>query len=341
MTSTTNCALATPSAGDSLSYVAVDISNKEKRDIFSHTLQQLHACGWSVGEVADQISQIPASQFSAESITGPCIIRCETEADVKHFDAIEPDSFAILTALGKARMEQELVESVADNIQVDKVLIGYNWTMVRAGQLCGIARSPERGTQGARTIRPKEGFGGKSLREIATYLLSSDALSRSLGLAAINAFWNRPEPLPEISEHLHTRGGLSAIPRPGDGVVIIGGFRKAQRRLPNSRIIEREPKPGDIAVEDAPKAYREASTLAITAQTLMNGSLESILEASSCVPERMLLGPSAPLCPQLLKYGLTEISGSVVVDPDATEQFICESGTMIMIPGLTKSVHLR
>lgn len=238
-------------------------------------------------------------------------------------------------------MEYVLSNSVTSNITVDKVIIAHNWTMVRAGELCGVARSPDRGTEGARSIRPAEGFGGKSLRELAGYLCSSDSLMRSVGLAAINAWWNRKEQLTEAAMHESSTGGLSAIEAPGDGVVIIGGFRGAQKRLPMSRIVEREPKPGDISVEDAPKAYKTAKHLAITAQTLMNGSLQSILDLSTMVPQRSLIGPSAPLCPLLFDFGITEISGAVIIDANATETFILESGSMIMLEHIAQSRYLK
>ena len=238
-------------------------------------------------------------------------------------------------------MEQVLADSVVGDIPVDKVIIGLNWTMVRAGDLCGVARSPDRGTEGARTIRPPEGFIGKPLSELALYLCSSDSLMRSLGLAAINAWWNRKELLREAKSYVSEIGGLSAIEAPGEGVVIVGGFRGTQKRLPLSRIVEREPKPGDILVEDAPKAYLKANTLAITAQTLMNGSLQTILQQSVSVPRRMLVGPSTPLCPLLFDFGLTELSGAVILDPDMAETFILESGTMIMLDNIAVSRYLK
>lgn len=237
-------------------------------------------------------------------------------------------------------MEQVLAGSVTDDVLVDKVIIGLNWTMVRAGNLCGVARSPDRGTEGARTIRPVEGFTGKPISELALYLCSSDALMRSLGLAAVNAWWNRKEFLPEAKNYASETGGLSAIEGLGEGVVIVGGFRGAQKRLPLSKIVEREPKLGDISVEDAPKAYAKAKQVAITAQTLMNGSLSSILEQSSMVPSRLLVGPSTPLCPLLFNFGLTELSGAVIIDADAAETFILESGTMIMLDHIAESRYL-
>ncbi|PMJ99193.1 DUF4213 domain-containing proteins [Vibrio sp. 10N.261.55.A7] len=206
-------------------------------------------------------------------------------------------------------IEQVLADSVTSDTPVDKVIIGLNWTMVRAGGLCGVARSPDRGTEGARTVRPPEGFSGKPISELASYLCSTDSLMRSLGLAAVNAWWNRKECLPQAEKYATKTGGLSAIEAPGEGVVIVGGFRGAQKRLPLSRIVEREPKPGDISVEEAPKAYAEAKQLAITAQTLMNGSLSTILDQSAMVPSRLLVGPSTPLCPLLFDFGLTDSVG--------------------------------
>ncbi len=237
-------------------------------------------------------------------------------------------------------LEQALASSVASNVVVDKVVVGLNWTLVRAGDLCGVARSPSRGTEGARTVRPKSGFKGMTLQELAHYLCADDDLSRSIGLAAVNAWWNRPTPPDSSLPYVSDEGGLSAIEAPGDGVIIVGGFRGAQKRLPQAKIVEREPKEGDLSVEEAPQAFATAKQLAITAQTLMNGSLSQILADSDAVPHRLLVGPSAPLCPTLFDYGLNEISGAVILDPDAAESFIMETGTMIMLDHIASSQYL-
>ena len=322
-------------------YVAIDTSNEESNAIFEHILSQLRTCGWEIGGKACHIELAAADGVNVQTLEKATIIRCETAGESECFKAISADAFAILTRLGGGGMEQVLAKSIEDELIVDKVLVGLNWSMVRAGELCGIARSPARGTEGARTIRPEEGLAGKSLKQMANYLCSSDPLQRSLGLAAVNAYWNRPRPLDETKKWMRKRGGFSALAPPGDGLVIVGGFREAARRLPAARIVEREPKPGDIPVAEAPAAFAQAKQLAITAQTLMNGSLEPILKSSQMVPYRMLIGPSAPLCPRLFNYGLDEISGAVVIDPEATEQFILETGTMVMLEHLMKKIYLR
>ncbi len=323
-------------------HVAVDASCKEKAEQFNCCLNQLQECGWQVSGESDSIQLIESAQFSQEQrLVLPAIVRCDSVQEAIRLNAIDPQPFNILSVLGYCQLEQALADSVTSELAVDKVLIGLNWTLVKAGDFCGVARSPNRGTEGARSIRPPEGFVGKTLRELAHYFCSTDSLKRSLGLAAINAWWNREEPIEEVLPYCRSEGGFSAIKSPGEGLVIIGGFRGAQKRLSSSKVIEREPKPGDIAVEEAPQAYQSARQLAITAQTLMNGSLEPILRASHCVPERLLVGPSAPLCPVLFDFGITEISGAVVIDAEAAEQFICESGTMIMLETLAKSQYMK
>ena len=322
-------------------YVAVDISEEEKKRHFDHTLRQLRALGWEIGGKDSHIELAAADSVDVQTLEKATIIRCETEEESERFKAIRADAYTLLTRLGGGEMERILAQSVEENVIIDKVTVGLNWTMVRAGEFCGIARSPARGTEGARTIRPEEGFLGKNLKQIATSLCSADPLQRSLGLAAVNAYWNRPRPLDETKKRMRENGGFSALTPPGDGLVIVGGFRGAARRLPAARIIEREPKPGDIPVAESGMAFAQAKRLAITAQTLMNGSLEPILKSSQMVSHRMLIGPSAPLCPRLFDYGLDEISGAVVIDPEATERFILETGTMIMLDHLMKTIYLH
>lgn len=256
-----------------------------------------------------------------------------------------PSGFAILSSLGGGRIDRVLAESVTSETPVDRLLVGLNWTLVRAGELCGIARSPARGTEGARSVRDPRGFRGRPLSEVARMLLSLDPLSRSVGLAAVNAFWNRAD--------VHGRGsradrdgggppapGFTRFAPPGDGLVVVGGFPEVRRLLPHARIIEREPAPGDIAAADADDALATAPQIAITAQTLMNASLERLLALSAGARTRMLIGPSAPLCPLLPGCGLTAISGVTVVDADRAEEFISETGARILDDGLVRPAAL-
>ena len=317
-------------------YVFVAAHTDELLTRAQSELDHLADFGWKISNDAQtQASQchmqiMERAKFESEHPSKATIVLCKTPHDA----AIDPDGFAILSVLGGGMIERDLAASVDTDVLVDRVLVGLNWTMVYAGDYCGIARSPERGTEGARSILTEAGFRGRPLKELANMLCSTDALSRSMGLAAINAFWNQP---PETAE----KPGFARFEAPGDGLVIIGGFRDAQKRLPNAKIVEREPMCDDVPVADCNAAITGAKYLAITAQTLMNGSLEPLLRATPNVAFRMLIGPSAPLCPVLLDYGLNDVSGTAVWDSAATEQFILETGTNLMRDEYTRNASIR
>ncbi|MEM1078108.1 MAG: DUF364 domain-containing protein [Pseudomonadota bacterium] len=320
--------------------ITVDISDPDRKRAFEDALHVLEDAGWSrgVGKAQFEVGEAQANRGTQPS---NLLLACRDRAEAQLCGAIQPEPFELVKALGAAEIERSLADSIGDAPPVDKVIIGFNWTMVRAGALCGIARSPARGTEGARTIRPEHGFRGSSLKILAQNLMSMDPLCRALGLAAVNAYWNRPEPPAQVVPFVAPRGGLATIKAPGEGAIIVGGFRGALERLPKARIVEREPKPGDISVAEAPAAFAKARILAVTAQTLMNASLAPIIAATAMVPYRILFGPSCPACPVLFDHGVDEVFGAVIRDPDAAEAFILESGTMIMLDHIATTRTLR
>ena len=307
--------------------VHVAIYDSDLKNQFNYELAQLEKFGWDIPIInASQKPNAPAS-----------IVVCENLDEAKKHNAILPDGFSILSALGGGKIEKSLVEGIGMDAGVDKVIVGLNWSMVQAGEYCGIARSPSRGTEGARTIRPQDGFKNKSLKDMAKLIYSCDELSRSIGLAAINAFYNRPKE--NIQEK--QKWGFANINPPGDDTVIIGDFGKEmKKRLPMAKVVEREPKQNQVDATQAKDVISNTNKLIITGQTLSNGSLEPILLSSQEVKWRMLLGPSVPLAPALLKQGLNQLCGTAVHDIKATERFILETGSMIMLDNLVQKIAL-
>ena len=247
----------------------------------------------------------------------------------------EVDGHALLRAAGGGALDLALADSVTATDRVDEVLVGLNWVFLRAGRYCGIARSPDRGTEGARTARPEEPIAGRPLKALAGWLCSLDPLRRAIGLAAVNAFWNTAE-----GPTARDKWGLARFDAPGDGLVIVGGFRAAMERLPRAKIIEREPKGNDVPADRAASALAEANAIAITAQTLMNGSLEPLLARVAHIPVRLLVGPSAPVVQLALSHGVTAVSGLCITDPDDARSFIAETGTMIARNHMTKPLEV-
>lgn len=291
----------------------------------------LEAAGWRIGTDAGGALRISA-------VDGPAL-PVPVAAPPDEDDA-EIDGHALLRAAGGGRLDVALADSVsaetpADEVLVDEVLVGLNWSFVRAGPFAGIARSPGRGTEGARTARQGAPIAGRPLAALAGWLCSLDPLRRSIGLAAVNAFWNRPDRPPAPKPW-----GLARFQPPGDGLVIVGGFRGAAGRLPGARVIEQEPKGTDIPADAAGPALAEAKAIAITAQTLMNGSLEPLLARIGHVAERLLVGPSAPVAPPVLAAGVSRVAGLAVTDPDAAAAFIKETGAMIAMDAITRELEI-
>ena len=336
-------------------HVFVSAYNADLKKNFDAEINQLRDFRWKIGSfdgvnsssINSYIAQsdillINLSQFSEASNIGKLpalIIICEDKIEAQKFNAIAPDGFAILIALGGGKIEQSLADSVDAAITVDKVVVSLNWTMVKAGKYCGVARSPSRDTEGARTIRPENGFKGQSLNSLAQLLCSCDGLSRSVGLAAVNAFWNRPKTTRnQISD---MDWGFASVNPPGDGLVVIGDFGGINDRLPLAKIVEREPKAGHVPVDQAKEVIANAKILVITGQTLMNGSLEPLLRASDKVEMRILLGPSVPLSPVLFEYGIDRVNGMAIHNVKDMETFICETGTMIMLDNLVQKISIN
>lgn len=73
----------------------------------------------------------------------------------------------------------------------------------------------------------------------------------------------------------------------------------------------------------------------------MSESLEPILAACSAVPQRVLIGPSALAWPLVLAHGPDETAGAVIVDPDAAETFVLDTGTMIVPDRIARTRSLR
>lgn len=251
-------------------------------------------------------------------------------------DPREPiDGHGLLRSAGGGKLDAALAASVRAPVCVDEVLVGLNWTLVRAGKYCGIARSPARGTEGARSLCSHSPLSGGALSALAHGLCSLDPLKRSIGLAAINAFWNST-----AQPRADGPTGWHRFTPPGEGLVIVGRFHEAMVRLPAARIIEREPVANDTPENQSDAVLASAKAIAITAQTLMNGSLEPLLARTGHIPERLLLGPSAPVTDILFDAGITSVSGLTVTSPDRIRTFIAETGASVFADHLTQPLEL-
>ena len=98
----------------------------------------------------------------------------------------------------------------------------------------------------------------------------------------------------------------------GKNVAVIGHFpfvEAARSAYANYWVLEKRPQPGDCDAAQAATLLPRADLVAITATTLLNGTLAEILNA--CRPDALviLLGPSTPFAPSLFACGIDVLAG--------------------------------
>ena len=115
--------------------------------------------------------------------------------------------------------------------------------------------------------------------------------------------------------------------RPGERVAMVGLFRPIVPRIEATgvrlSVIER-----DTPEEQRRQASSEACDVAIvTATTLLNGTLEGVLNELGKPRHVALIGPSTPLCEEIFRESpVTHLGGSAIVDAAGLLRVVSEGG---------------
>ncbi|MGE3773844.1 MAG: DUF364 domain-containing protein [Gammaproteobacteria bacterium] len=194
-----------------------------------------------------------------------------------------------------------------------------------------------------------ETFAGTSPLALARRLARDDDAERSLALAAIGA----------LTIHLHRRAGY-VPPATADSMAgvactrgghlgMIGNFPPLVRRAraAGMRVTVVERKTHMLCEEDGlsitldPTALAPCSEIIATGATLINGSLDGMLEYCRHARRVVLLGPTAGVLPQVLfGHGITAVGGLEILDApralarlrageklgDAARRYLIEAG---------------
>jgi uncharacterized protein (DUF4213/DUF364 family) len=210
------------------------------------------------------------------------------------------------------------------DLAVDEIFIGHHRVMVRSGDRVGIAVKLD-GIEDHK-ILPND-IRSLSLRELAEGASSWNSAEASLGMAAINAYWNYPE-------HSAVR---QAMEKPdadaftlyrdtaaGKKVAVIGHFPHLEQTLMDVcdlSILERRPRTGDYPDPACEYLLPQQDMIFATGVTFINKTIKRLLELSGHCG-MILVGPSVPLCPHLFNFNVRDIQGFVVTDPDLCRKAI-------------------
>ena len=216
-----------------------------------------------------------------------------------------------------------LIRQVDSDRPITEALTGKLWACVSADDSLGIAMAT-----GGTSIPPlyPDGLTGLPLTEAAAALKSWNLKEASLAMASINAALNTAARVENfdcyVPLEIHYSDDLDFTDKT---VGIVGHMHGSQRMHQQARQIyylERTPKDGDYPDSACELLLPQCDIVLITGSTLTNKTLPRLLQLSADA-YTVLTGPSVPLCPELLDFGIDRLAGLAITDPtDARAQVL-------------------
>ncbi|MEH6404092.1 MAG: DUF2478 domain-containing protein [Sneathiella sp.] len=221
---------------------------------------------------------------------------------------------------GRENLYEELIRAVPAE-PVKRLVVGLNWIMVEGRNGSGLSHTPSRGAGGCRSIPEADILAKKDLHELAGLAQSWNPFEAAIGIAAINAFYNRYDLDGEAVN------GLDTLKNANGPVTVIGAFKQIEEKFSNLSVVEISPKDTQFPQSAAGSLLETCEGAVITASTLINRTLPTLLEHCQH-NETILVGPGTPLAPALHYYGIDTLSGLVIKDVDAVAAIISAGGSV-------------
>lgn len=237
------------------------------------------------------------------SIAGRCLDKLPADMR-RHSTMVSSDLESLWRWWGPERLYQDLALGVADE-EVRNITFGGRWILVEGPYGSGLAHLPRSPRDLAARLASLQSEG---LKRLALLCRSWDPLEMALGIAAINAHYNRPD------SALRSGNGVQTLPHGPGRSVVIGAFPGLAGILPHSVVIEADPRPGEFPPVAMDTLLPGCGCAVVNSSALTNRSLPRILRLAENAP-LALIGPSTPLSPRLHEYGIEVLGGLVVQDP--------------------------
>jgi uncharacterized protein (DUF4213/DUF364 family) len=225
---------------------------------------------------------------------------------------------------------RETAEREAGTVPAEEVLIGLGYTAVkladgRTGVAYTFRESAYAGCSVFAGVRP---IAGKPVTDLLSFLDSADRIESALGLAAANAVAN-VTPSQALAGDVLDAVGLQDADRVG----MVGFFGPLiphlKSRVHSLEIFEENvDKSTDLLpAAEAVKRLPHCDLAFISATTIINDSVDDLLDAAQKCRHVIILGSSTPLLPEVFQEtAVTCLSGIVVTDPSGIIRVIAEGG---------------
>lgn len=180
----------------------------------------------------------------------------------------------------------------------------------------------------------------KSALELAQLANSESILEAAVGMATINSLLEVEE---ENCVELNARD-LLAEKGKDKKMAIVGHFPFINKLRDNSKelwVIEKNPREGDFAENEAENLIPAADIVGITGTALTNHTLGRLLEL--CNPDAyvVVLGDSTPLSPILFDYGVDAVSGTKVINHELALRCVSQGANFRQINGTRRLTMMK
>lgn len=211
----------------------------------------------------------------------------------------------------------ELIEKIPEDISVEQVICGIQWTMVKSSVGIGLSMT----VMGNTRERILKGDLTKfKLKELAKAAKSWNMEEASIGVAAINAYYNTSRQLECYGIKQEDEEAFLASRElvKDKKVAVIGHFPYLEDILGKYcklHILERSPLNGDYLDSACEYVLPQMDVVFITGVTLINKTLPRLLELAQNT-HIVMVGPSVTMTPCLFNYGINNLAGYIVKDED-------------------------
>ncbi len=217
-----------------------------------------------------------------------------------------------------------LINGIPENLIVDELICGNGTSFVRSGNGSGIS-----GFRPYETRMPmfSKNLIGASLREAATSVKSWNFAEASVGLAAINSYYNNPSVARKngvdfsdarrVEDRMFSPFIMSQNEVRGKRIAVVGHFpylEKLFEPICDLSIISWNPQEGDFPLSASEYLLPGSDYVYITSASIADKTLPRMLELSKNAQRITIVGPTTPLAPVFFDYGIADLSGFIIKD---------------------------
>ncbi len=223
--------------------------------------------------------------------------------------------------------KQVLSITAGHSIQDIRVGLGYTAVVLENGR-CGLAFTlHEKEYESCTVIAEAGSLAGRDSSELVSWLTQPDETACAIALATANALIDIPQGAVEADIlDLLSVGPEDAVGMIGYFGPLVGSIKKQARTL---HIFERKPIPdlGVLPDSAAGDLLPQCQVVVLSATTLLNQTIDGVLECCKAAREIAVLGPSTPFLPEVFSgRGVTILSGVQVMDTPKVLRVVSEAG---------------